>query len=251
MRLVWLCILLVVAIGAWSTWRTFAPGAISSGSANAVDDVPAQAASTIAAADFPDGAVKAHSQGAPSAAAQPSPPPNPAPGGALPATAGLFAPASGPAPSASMEPRVVTLDDRFVVRGSGTESDPLRIPWELLVSAQETYDPQAGKTDLPSRVTQLSGQVVKITGYFAAGVLEDDTRDLIVMLNKWDGCCLGVPPTPYDAVEVRLADPVKLRGKHMLRYGTVTGRFEVSPFLVAGWLMSVYRIVDAKLEWGG
>lgn len=180
----------------------------------------------------------------------------PSPRGALPvppagATSTTDPAAAAVSASSASDSRVITLDNRFTVRGSGTENDPLRIPWALLVSAQETYDPQQGKDELPSRVTQLSGQIVKITGYFAAGVLEDDTRDLIVMLNKWDGCCLGVPPTPYDAVEVKLAEPVKLRGKHMLRYGTVTGRFEVSPFLVAGWLMSVYRIVDAKLEWGG
>ena len=31
-----------------------------------------------------------------------------------------------------------------------------------------------------------------------------EVNEALVMLNQWDGCCIGVPPTPYDAVEVRL-----------------------------------------------
>lgn len=263
--------MLVVAIGAWSAWRMFAPGATSSASANPAEDAPLPqlpAVSAISEAEPAGGAIEAPSLGGQGVLGRSPPSASPTsdalatpivdpPLGQIPAKDASAKPPDpsaatvGGSPSSITEPRVVTLDDRFIVRGSGTESDPLRIPWELLMSAQETYDPPAGKTELPSRVTQLSGQFVKITGYFAAGVLEDETRDLIVMLNKWDGCCLGVPPTPFDAVEVRLAEPVRLRGKHMVRYGTVTGRFEVSPFLVAGWLMSVYRIEDAKLEWGG
>jgi hypothetical protein len=145
----------------------------------------------------------------------------------------------------------VLLDGRFLIRGRGTADDPLRVPWDLLRSAQESFDPPEDKHDLPMRVTALSGQSVSITGYFAVTSGEEQTRNLLLMLNKWDGCCLGLPPTPYDAVEVTLAQPEALHGKHMIRYGTITGRFECEPFLVAGWLMGLYRLHDATLEWGG
>lgn len=143
------------------------------------------------------------------------------------------------------------LDGRFLVRGRGTQEDPLRVPWELLRATQETFDPSLDRHDLPSRVTVLSGQVVRLTGYFATASGEEQTRELLLMFNKWDGCCLGLPPTPYDAVEVKLTGPVALRGKHMIRYGTITGRFSCDPFLVAGWLVGLYRMEDATLDWGG
>ena len=31
----------------------------------------------------------------------------------------------------------------------------------------------------------------------------------LMMLNQWDGCCIGVPPTPYDAIEVKLKEAAK------------------------------------------
>lgn len=116
------------------------------------------------------------------------------------------------------------------------------------MSAQETYDPAKQRFDVPSRISSLSGQTVSITGYLAAAPGAEQTREMIVMLNKWDGCCLGLPPSPYDAVEVKLAKPVTLRGKHTIRYGTVVGRLECEPFLVGGWLVGMYRMADARLE---
>lgn len=139
----------------------------------------------------------------------------------------------------------------FVLRGRGTELDPFRATWDLLRSTEQTFKPAQNLREIPPAVSLLQGQIVSITGYFAAGVAEESTRELLVMFNRWDGCCLGLPPSPFDSVEVKLREPVVLRGQHMIRYGTITGRFEIEPFLVADWLIGLYRLVDAKLEWGG
>ncbi len=42
-----------------------------------------------------------------------------------------------------------------------------------------------------------------------AGAVEGDrqvfeAKELMVMLNKWDGCCVGLPPTPFDSIEAAL-----------------------------------------------
>lgn len=272
MKLVWTVILVLLAAGAWAAISSVRGGDVAR--RDRFDDGRAEAAkpemerfteappapeplapSSVSASATAETKAASSVLATPalplaSVAAEPSPAPVVPPAPLSPA-----APALPSAPAASIQPLPdgdgFTLDGRFVVRGSGTEANPLRVPWDLLTSAQESYDPAANKLDLPSRVTTLSGRTVRLTGYFAAGVTEDETRDLLVMLNKWDGCCLGLPPTPYDAVEVKLAEPMRLKGQHMLRYGTITGKFECEPFLVAGWLVGMYRLTDATLEWGG
>ena len=47
-------------------------------------------------------------------------------------------------------------------------------------------------------LTTLTSEHVEITGYVAFPMLMDEADELLVMLNQWDGCCIGVPPTPYD-----------------------------------------------------
>ncbi|HMN97087.1 MAG TPA: hypothetical protein PKC43_11410 [Phycisphaerales bacterium] len=150
------------------------------------------------------------------------------------------APVSAPAP-ALLAP----------VRGRGSELDPFRPTWELLRSAERTFDAAAGLESVPRSIVGLGDHLVRITGYFAAATSEERTREILLMYNRWDGCCLGLPPSPFDSIEVRLREPIALRGQHMIRYGTITGRFEIEPFVVADWVIGLYRIVDASLEWGG
>ena len=62
----------------------------------------------------------------------------------------------------------------------------------------------------------------------------------------------GVPPTPYDAIEVKLKSAAK--GDDRLRVsGSVTGILRVDPYLVKDWLVSLYLMDDAelKVETGG
>jgi hypothetical protein len=71
--------------------------------------------------------------------------------------------------------------------------------------------------------------------------------EMLMMLNQWDGCCIGVPPTPYDAIEVKLKAPAK--GNDRLRTsGTLTGQFKVDPYLVKDWLVSLFIMENGELS---
>jgi hypothetical protein len=147
-----------------------------------------------------------------------------------------------------LDDRTVRLDGRFTVRGAGTESDPYDITWDLLGSVRDTVDAAAGRFVVPGRVSDLRGAWVRISGYWAPPLQVFETKDLMVMLNKWDGCCVGLPPTPFDSIEVSLARAVPVQGQHLFRYGSIRGRLTVEPFAAGGFLLGLYRLTDAVLE---
>lgn len=137
----------------------------------------------------------------------------------------------------------VVLDERFSVRGSGTEADPYVLPWSLMMSASETFNPSRGKLVLPERVTMFDGKWVRFEGNLAIPFAERFVRELLMMQHPWDGCCLGVPPTPYDAIEVALAAPIESRPQ----FGVVSGRLKVDPFVRGQWLYGMYLMEGARL----
>jgi len=158
-------------------------------------------------------------------------------------------------PEATVEPgTVVRLDDelvadgRFRVPGEGTEASPYRISWDLLSSAAAGYRPSLGERTIPQRVAMLDGAWVEIEGYVAFPLGGSQTTELLTMLNQWDGCCIGIPPTPYDAIEVALTSPVAPAARHAISYGTLTGRLVVSPYLVENWLVGLYLMDDATVR---
>ena len=69
---------------------------------------------------------------------------------------------------------------------------------------------------------------------------------MLMMLNQWDGCCIGVPPTPYDAIEVKLSTPAS-REQRLAIDGSVSGLLKVDPYLVKDWLVSMYIMDDARI----
>jgi len=141
----------------------------------------------------------------------------------------------------------VLVDDRYVMKGKGTKESPYVITWDMLTSAEETYQPRRAQKTLPERVKMLDGKWVKISGYVAFPVMAASNDEMLAMLNQWDGCCIGVPPTPYDAIEVKLKEPAK--GEARLRVnGAVTGKFRVDPYLVKDWLVSLYLMDDAVVS---
>ena len=73
-------------------------------------------------------------------------------------------------------------------------------------------------------------------------------KEAMVMLNKWDGCCIGLPPTPFDSVEAAFAAPIAVKGMHVYRYGTIKGRMQVEPFAAGSFLLGLYRLEDAVME---
>jgi outer membrane biosynthesis protein TonB len=138
------------------------------------------------------------------------------------------------------------VDDRYALKGDGSAAAPYEITWEYLLSAQETYDPKKGKKKIPERLSMLDGKQVRITGYIAFPLMAQSPKELLAMLNQWDGCCIGVPPTPYDAIEVRL-DNAATQEEKFTNYGSVEGVFQVKPYVVGEWLVGLYVMNDAKL----
>lgn len=136
------------------------------------------------------------------------------------------------------------LDDRFTVPGSGTADDPYVLPWALLMSAGETFNPARGRLVLPERVTMFDGKWVRFEGSLAIPFAERFVSELLLMQHPWDGCCLGVPPTPYDAIEVSLAAPIDTRPQ----FGVVRGRLKVDPFVRGKWLYGMYLMEGSSLS---
>src|SRR5690606_32151497 len=99
------------------------------------------------------------------------------------------------------------------------------------------------------RIDLLDGKQVKITGYIAFPLMVSQANELLLMMNQWDGCCVGVPPTPYDGIEVRLSRAVPATsGINVFHYGSITGTFKVDPYIVNNWLVGMYLIEEASLE---
>lgn len=145
------------------------------------------------------------------------------------------------------------VDGKYTMKGEGTAASPYEVTWEMLVSAQDTYDPRKGQKKLPGRVTMLDGKYVRINGYVAFPLYVEQPKELLGMLNQWDGCCIGTPPTPYDAIEVRLGGPVAKDDK-LATYGVIEGKFGVKPYLVGDWLVGLFVMDDAKMttkQFGG
>jgi hypothetical protein len=73
------------------------------------------------------------------------------------------------------------------VTGSGTQRDPYVLPWSLIESAQETYNPRLGKLRIPQRLAVFDGTYVRISGYIAFPITTSDPKEMLVMLNQWGG----------------------------------------------------------------
>jgi hypothetical protein len=141
----------------------------------------------------------------------------------------------------------VLVEGRYKMSGEGTREKPYVIAWDHLASAQDDYKPKDGQTDIPPRIKMLDGKWVRVTGYVAFPLMVQAADELLSMMNQWDGCCIGIPPTPYDAVEVRLVTPVSGRDR-LTNFGVVQGKFRVEPHTVGGWLVGLYLMDSATLE---
>ncbi len=147
-----------------------------------------------------------------------------------------------------LDERTVELDGRFRVTGSGTEADPSRISWELLTSASAYIDPAQGAMTPPPWVRLLDGTTIELSGYYSTAVRTPVAKNLLLTLNRWDGCCIGLPPTPFDAIDITMREPLPMRGLHLVRFGTFRGRLIVEPLAAAGFLLSLYRLEDVTFE---
>ena len=142
----------------------------------------------------------------------------------------------------------IEVDGRYTILGSGTELDPYRVTWELLKSAYETMDLNGSRVTPPKRLEMLNGTYVQISGYLAPPLWGQETKELLVLLNRWDGCCIGLPPTPFDCIEAQLVTPMKLGAAHTISYGTIRGKFIVEPFKAGTFLIGLYRLEEAQTD---
>lgn len=147
-----------------------------------------------------------------------------------------------------VDDHTMRLDGKYTVRGSGTEGDPYQISWELLQSVASTVDAAKREYVVPGRVGDLRGAWIRISGYWAPPLQVFETKEAMLMLNKWDGCCIGLPPTPFDSIEASFTVPLRVEGQHVYRYGTVKGRLMVEPFAAGTFLLGLYRLQDAVME---
>jgi len=147
-----------------------------------------------------------------------------------------------------IDARTLELDGRFRVVGNGSPGDPYRISWELLTSAGAFVDPARDALAPPPWVRALDGVWIEISAYYSTAVRVTSTKSVLLTLNRWDGCCLGLPPTPFDAIDASLAAPLELRGLHLFRFGTFRGRLVIEPFAAGPFLLGFYRLEDASFE---
>lgn len=131
--------------------------------------------------------------------------------------------------------------------GAGGPADPYRVSWPLLMSAQVGSDANSAQ-NIPLSIKSLDGAWIEISGYLAPPIAAERTRELLVMRNRWDGCCIGTPPTPFDCIEVKLTDEVVIRGKHLIQFGSVRGVLRVEPFVAGGFLLGLYRIEQGQVD---
>lgn len=141
----------------------------------------------------------------------------------------------------------IVVEERFAIKGKGTQEDPFIVTWDQLAAASEVYDPRKGQKKIPDFVQMLDGQYVTVTGFVAFPIAVKEPKEMLAMLNQWDGCCIGVPPTPYDAIEVHLKDAAT-KDQRMATYGTVSGRLTVKPYLVGDWLVGLYVMDQAVVS---
>ncbi len=199
-------------------------------------------ASTETSTDIATGLANLVGDGSAKSAESPAP--------SIPAVAPAPPPAAPAAAKIKLDPQpdgTVLVDDKYVMKGKGTKDDPYRVTWEQLLSAQDTYQPRLGRKQIPERVKMLDGKWVRVNGYIAFPLMAASADEMLMMLNQWDGCCIGVPPTPYDAIEVKLKTAAK--GDARLRTtGTLTGILRVDPYLVKDWLVSLYVMDDGEVS---
>ncbi len=131
--------------------------------------------------------------------------------------------------------------------GTGSTTDPYRVNWPLLKAADAGAQ-RDGSVIVPKDIALLDGTSVEISGYLAAPVARDETDELLVMQKRWDGCCIGTPPTPFDCIEVRLDQSVTVRGRHLIQFGTVRGVLRIEPFTAGRFLLGLYRIEHGTVD---
>lgn len=163
------------------------------------------------------------------------------------APAATAIPAEPPGASAERSVQRSTDVSAAMPPGAGTERQPFRVSWELLGQADGHVRGDGTLEAMPRAIELLNGTWIELSGYYAPAVIAPSTDELVFMLNRWDGCCIGLPPTPYDSALVKTRAPVDFALQHQFRFGTLRGRLVMEPFALGGLVLGLYRIEDAEL----
>ena len=131
--------------------------------------------------------------------------------------------------------------------GAGTERQPFRVSWELLGRASGHVRGDGSLDAMPRTLELLGGTWIELSGYYSPAVIAPSTDEVVITLNRWDGCCIGLPPTPYDSALVKTRTPIDFSLQHQIRFGTLRGRLVLEPFALGGLVLGLYRIEDAEL----
>jgi hypothetical protein len=172
----------------------------------------------------------------------------PAATAAIPAASAPATPSSPSAPSVPSAPSAPSAPSVAVMPpGAGTERQPFRVSWELLGQASGHVRGDGTFDAMPRTLELLGGTWIELSGYYAPAIIAPSTDELVLMLNRWDGCCIGLPPTPYDSALVKTRAPIDFSLQHQIRFGTLRGRLVLEPFALGGLVLGLYRIEDAEL----
>lgn len=153
-------------------------------------------------------------------------------------------------PVTTLEDGRLQIGEKYTIAGKGTKEEPYALPWEFLVALREAYSPREGRKAIPDHFAYFEGKYVSIRGYLQFPLASPEPTECLVMLNQWDGCCIGVPPTPYDAIEVALSVPATQAEKFAVE-GRIVGKLDIDPYLVGNWLIGLYLLGDATVDVSG
>ena len=114
------------------------------------------------------------------------------------------------------------------------------VEWSTL----KTYEYQEGLAGIPASLQALDGKQVTMAGFLLPLYEFDNIKEFNLVASHWS-CCFGVPPGLSGWVHVKLAP-----GHAGLRNTTeplrVTGTMQVKEHLEAGYVVSIYSLMDAK-----
>ncbi len=182
----------------------------------------------------------------------------------------------GAQPAGLSQGRFVIVSGRFLVRKEGrleSEGEQLTALFHVVEAVEgETADPsrppepsaeiagvnkitfqplektktisEGADIRVPEDVRALDGRWVTLTGNLLVPWAESEVTRFVLAKNPWDGCCLGIPPGPYDSVAVELRVGKKLADRYS-SVQTISGRFRVQLERSEGYVTGLYKLVDA------
>jgi hypothetical protein len=99
--------------------------------------------------------------------------------------------------------------------------------------------------EVPADIRALDGRSVGVPGFILTMGDTENIREFILLESLW-GCCFGAVPDVNQTILVRLGSggPIDYTAAPVL----VTGKLEVGEERQGGFVASLYRVVDAKVQ---